>query len=318
MFGKPFVRELISRSAENDSDRRRFLKSAGVAGLGVVGATYLGSAFASPAGAAELKSTAAPAAEGPSDGAVLNFALNLEYLEAQFYSYAVNGCGLPDAMTTGTGVRGGVTGGKRVPFRSRGLRQIAQEIAGDEIAHVKFLRTALGSAAVAQPQIDIQASFTAAARAAGLISGHQTFDPYANENNFLLAAFIFEDVGVTAYKGAAPLITNKTYLEAAAGILSVEAYHAGIVRSALFERDLGSATTKISAARDSLDGSTDDDQGVIKDGKANLVPTDANGITYSRSAGQVLNVVYLNPKPVTSGGFFPHGVNGAINTSAGA
>jgi hypothetical protein len=45
-------------------------------------------------------------------------------------------------------------------------------------------------------------------------------------------------------------------------------------------------------------------------------PTDANGIAYSRSPGQVLNIVYLTNKAVTSGGFFPKGVNGEVNTSA--
>lgn len=49
--------------------------------------------------------------------------------------------------------------------------------------------------------------------------------------------------------------------------------------------------------------------------KSNIVPTDENSIAFSRSPGQVLNIVYLNPKKVTSGGFFPAGVNGELNTS---
>ncbi len=304
MFGKRTVVDMIERSSENDSDRRRFLKSAGLAGLGVVGAS------------AVTGMDRAVATNGPSDAAILNFALNLEYLEAEYYLQAVYGDGLPDSLTTGVGDRGPVIGGRKVQFKTPAIRQYAVEIAQDERDHVAFLRAALGGAKVSRPKIDIKNSFTAAARAAGLIGPNQTFDPYANENNFLLGAFIFEDVGVTAYKGAAPLINNKTYLEAAAGILAVEAYHAGIIRTSLFARDLGSLANKISAARDSLDGPTDLDQGILRDGKANLVPTDRNGIAFSRSAGQVLNIAYLNPDSVREGGFFPDGVNGSINTSA--
>lgn len=311
MFGKQMVVDLIDRSAENGHDRRNFLKAAGIGGLAVAGGAAMVGASPERAAAAGDAVTAA----APSDSAVLNFALNLEYLEAQFYSFAVRGRGLPASQTDGTGTMGGVIGGHQVPFKSRLLRRYAEEIAGDEIAHVTFLRSALGAAKVSQPQIDLRSSFTAAARAAGLVGPAGTFDPFANETNFLLGAFIFEDVGVTAYKGAAPLISNKTYLEAAAGILSVEAYHAGIVRSALFERDLQPQAGKISWARDSLDGRTMLDQGLYQDGRANLVPTDANGITFSRTPGQVLNIAYLNPAAVDHGGFFPKGVNGEVRLS---
>jgi hypothetical protein len=317
VFGKRYAASMINRSAENEQDRRRFLRAAGVTGLGVVGVGALGGLTAGPAAAATAHPAAAAEEAAVSDGAVLNFALNLEYLEAEFYLHAVTGRGLADSMTTGTGTRGGVTGGRAVRFETKAARQYAQEIAADEKAHVQFLRSALGSAAVSRPAIDLQSSFTAAAQAAGLVKPGRSFDAFACEENFLLAAFLFEDVGVTAYKGAAPLITNKTYLEAAAGILAVEAYHAATIRSALYQRGDARATVKLSDARDSLDGASDDDQGVIDThGNANIVPTDASGIAYSRSPGQVLNIVYLTPQAATSGGFFPQGVNGEVNTSA--
>ncbi|MET3174055.1 UNVERIFIED_ORG: hypothetical protein ABIB52_001900 [Arthrobacter sp. UYCu721] len=72
---------------------------------------------------------------------------------------------------------------------------------------------------------------------------------------------------------------------------------------------------RISDALDSLDGTTDLDQVIGTAAVADLVPTDANGLAFSRTAAQVLNIAYLNPEPVTSGGFFPAGVNSSINTS---
>ena len=309
MFGKKVVADMISRSAENESDRRSFLRAAGVAGLGTVGAVAL-------AGASTESASAAPTPGGPSDSAILNFALNLEYLEAQFYSFAYWGDGLDSTYLTGTGKQGKVSGGKKVKFKSKAIKEYAREIAGDERNHVAFLRGALGGAKVSMPDIDLKTSFTAAARAAGLIKNNQTFDPFANENNFLLGAFLFEDVGVTAYKGAAPLIDNPAYVEAAAGILAVEAYHAGIVRSSLYQKGLFSEVKKLSEVRDAVDGSSDDDQNLRSSGKhANLVPTDSNSLVYSRTPANVLNIVYLTPAKVTKGGFFPAGVNGEINTS---
>ena len=309
MFGKNYVSQLIERSAENPADRRRFLKSASAAGLGLVGAGLLTGMDASKASAATEDYTAI------SDGAILNFALNLEYLEAEFYSNAVYGRGLPSSLTYGKGDRGPVEGGRAVPFQSKSIKQFATEIAKDEYDHVAFLRSALGGAAVARPEINIGTSFTAAATAAGLIKKGETFDVYASEDNFLLGAFIFEDVGVTAYKGAAPLISNKTYLGAAAGILAVEAYHAANIRTVLYDRGLAAAANAISAARDSLDGPSDDDQGITLNGVANIVPTDSNGLAFGRTPAHVLNIVYLTPNVANSGGFYPRGVNGQLHTS---
>jgi len=305
VYDKAFVKQAIQRSTENRLDRRRFLAATGLAGAGV--------------GVAALTGTATTAyadeASAISDEAVLNFALNLEYLEAEFYLRATRGFGLSVRDVGGRGDLGRVIGGRKVPFVTKAVRQYAEEITFDEQAHVRFLRDTLGGSKVARPTIDLVDSFTAAAMAAGLIGPGETFDAFESEANFLLAAFIFEDVGVTAYKGAAPLLMNKTYLEAAAGILAVEAYHAANIRTVIVQQGLQAESNAISDARDSLDGPEDKDQGTTLNGKTNIVPSDRNGIAFSRTAGEVLNIVYLNPASVTSGGFFPAGVNGEINTS---
>lgn len=303
-------------------EERRVRRRDLFAGFATASAMVGGFALASKAGPAHAQSV--------SDADILNFALNLEYLEAQFYVFAATGAGLSESLLGGTGARGQATGGRKVNFTDTAVERYAREIAADERAHVAFLRSALGSAAVAQPTIDIgtapDGAFSSAARAAGLIGPGQSFDAYANDENFLLAAYIFEDVGVTAYKGASPLISNKTFLEAAAGILAVEAYHASLVRTTLYAKGMQTpslidASVAISDARDSLDGPADLDQGLAPRRQSggvasNIVPLDQNGIAFSRSAGQVLNIVYLNRMAVTGGGFFPNGVNGTLRMSA--
>lgn len=319
--------ETFDNRVERRNDRRDFFKAA------------LGAAAVAGAGAAAVTLGGVATAQTITDADVLNFALNLEYLEAQFYLYAVNGTGLPANLIVGAGGNPGtVIPGQKVTFTDPIVAAYAREIAADELAHVAYLRSQLGSSAVAMPSIDVggvspTGAFSTAARAAGLVGAGVAFNPYASDENFLLGAFIFEDVGVTAYKGASVLITNKTYLEAAAGILAVEAYHASIVRTTLYAKGISTGPTPnlranadaISNARDALDGTTgasaDDDQGISPTGSgttlaSNIVPLDANGLAYSRSAAQVLNIVYLNSAAVSMGGFFPAGVNGTIKTSA--
>ena len=318
------------------SERREFFRTA----LGAAAVTAVGAAAVTIGSTAMAQTTA--------DMDILNFALNLEYLEAQFYAFAATGAGLPASQLTGTngtagttGTPGAVSGGRQVAFTDPLVANYAREIAADEAAHVAFLRTTLGSAAVAQPALDIGSTatgaFSVAARAAGLIGAGAAFDPYASDENFLLAAFIFEDVGVTAYKGAAALLSSKAYLDAAAGLLGVEAYHASIIRTTLYAKGIATPSLRTSAdaisnARDRLDGTSDDDQGIspaaLTAGTAplapalqgqvasNIVPTGADGLAYGRTPGTVLNIVYLNSAAVSSGGFFPAGLNGIYKTSA--
>lgn len=281
-----------------DMKRRRFLRdSSAMLGAGAL-------------------ATAIPAnAQGITDADILNFALNLEYLEAEYYQFAVTGASIEAAGVSTTGVNTGagnpgpitIKANPKVSFATPAIAQYAAEIAQDEVAHVLFLRAGLGGSAIARPAIDLLNSFNTLAQVAGLGS---TFDPFADENSFLLGAYIFEDVGVTAYRGAAPLLQNKTILSAAAGILGTEAYHASEVRTLLHMRGFAAQTQAISNVRAALSGKADD-QGVELGGTANIVPTDANGIVFARTTRQVLNIVYGAPN-ASAGLFYPLGMNGSI------
>ena len=306
----PGIIEELSRSTSLDiGGRRNFLRKIGMATAGTAGLV----AAASTAKAAPNN------APTETDVAVLNFALNLEYLEAEYYLNATTGEGLETAGIDVDGTNGDkgksviIKKNSRVKFKTQAFEDYANEIAIDEANHVRFIREALeanGAQAVARPQIDLRNSFNALGKLIGLDS----FDPFANEVNFLIGAFIFEDVGVTAYKGASPLLTDKGILEAAAGILGVEAYHAGIIRTVLFSQGVAvrKLVNAITSVRQSLDDSSIDMEGKLASGgKPNLVPTDGNSIVFSRSTRQVLNIVYGGVN-ATKGLFFPQGLNGAI------
>ncbi len=275
-----------------------------------LGAGAAGTAILAAAGTAGLGlGTTAAHADATTDAAIFNFALNLEYLEAEFYLRAVTGQGLAASMTTGTGTQGTVTGGSLVPFQNTAIAYFAEKIAVDELAHVNFIRAVLGSSAVAEPTIDLQQSFTTLAIAAGLITPGQTFNPFASEIDFLVGAYIFEDVGVTAYAGAAASLTAST-LPYAASVLAVEAYHAGAIRARLAEIGGQSVTNAISSLRQSLSGVGDNGLN-YQNNQFNFTNVDDQGQAYRRTPQQVLNIVYGNTS-AKPGLFFPNGLNGTF------
>lgn len=287
--------------------RRQVLKSLGAGAVGLAGLSML----------TNRARAATSAAAAVSDADVLQFALNLEYLEAEYYLYATTGQGLPPEDITGTGTQGTTTikANPKVQFQDPLSEQYAREIATDEKDHVEYLRAALlslGVTPVARPPLDLLNSFNTLAQAAGI---GPSFDPFANEVNFQLGAFIFEDVGVTAYRGGVRLLSNIDLIFAAAGVLGTEAYHAGSIRTILIgTRDpaVYDIAQKISDLRDALDGPTPKDGGLTKNGQANATLTDRNSLIYSRSTRQVLNIVY-GAVNASRGLFYPNGMNGAIS-----
>jgi hypothetical protein len=294
------VTPVVGSTTPGGLDRRRALKRLSAGAAGVAAASALG------VGGLTLSSKSALAQTALTDVEIFNFALNLEYLEAEYYLRAVSGQGLSPSLTTGVGTKGTVTGGSLVPFSTTAGAFSAIRIAIDELSHVEFLRGAPGAAAIAEPTIDLQTSFTTLAVTAGLVPAGQTFNPFASELDFLIGAYIFEDVGVTAYAGAAASISSPTNLSYAASILAVEAYHADAIRLALAQQGQGTATDAISALRAKLSGVGD--VGTNAYGNPfNFSNVDASGLAFRRTPTQVLSIVYGGG--TSSGLFFPNGIN---------
>jgi Ferritin-like domain len=256
--------------------RRNFLKNVGLAGAGIAaGAVIQGCSDNS-----KTSPSTNPMAQTISETDVLNFALNLEYLEGEFYSVAVTGATLSSSVTGGTST---ATGGAKVTFTDPRVADIAAEILNDEMLHIAFLRSALGAMAVAEPAINLNA----------LGIG------FASQAQFLTLSRALEDTGVSAYAGAATLLTGNN-LQAAAQILAVEAYHAGNIRLNIVQSGITVPAT--------------DGQDVPPD-ETHFFPVDTNALAIKRTTSQVLAIVYANATAgTTSGGFFPNGLNGNIKT----
>lgn len=290
--------------------RRSFLAGAGVAAAAtVVGCGDSGTKMP----------TTPPPSNGITDVDILTFALNLEYLEAEYYLRAATGSGL--SATDAGANPGTVTGGTMVPFTGGVLQQYAIEIAQNELNHVRALRAAITSAGatpVSRPNLDFTNGFNGAASAAGIGS---SFNPFGDVNSFLVGAFTFEDVGVTAYSGAAPLISSKAILTAAAGIQAVEAYHAGEIRTIIAgsasapgaDQTYLTAANAISALRAKLGGGAETTLSI-----SSIVAADPNtAVGFARMTDAVLHIVYAAGAGVqTKGGFFPSGLNGKITATA--
>jgi len=152
---------------------------------------------------------------------VLNFALTLEYLEADLYRKALNSAArlpLNRPLASGIGAyklkRGG--GNLSNDAVAAGFEYLAK-FAFAEQAHADFLRTAISglNGTPVQPNP----------------AGYRFAMPLVlNLQGYLTALLPLEQTGVRAYLGALPFLTDLTLATVAAGIFSVEARHTASVK----------------------------------------------------------------------------------------
>jgi len=173
--------------------RRGFFKALAAAGMGVAAGSVLlgGKAEAQDNGSSGYQydsgAAAAPAAPAGGDLDIANFALTLEYLEAEFYAIALDA---------------GVLSGNALA--------VVGALADHEAQHVTALTdliTQFGGTPVAQPEFVFPD------------------DAFSSQASILELAGTFEPVGVGAYLGAAPLIVDPAVLAAAGSIAGVEGEH---------------------------------------------------------------------------------------------
>ncbi len=277
----------FSRAASR-LNRRMFLQTTAVAVTAAGGAALAGCSSSNVPGTSIPSSPTTPTtpASAPSVGDVLNFALNLEYLEAAFYATITTGIGtllekIGNPNPTITGASGPIS------FADNNVAELAAQLAADELAHVAFLRSTMQSlniAPVAIPNLNLGA-----------------LGPVTNDATFLAIARALETVGTSAYEGAAAyLVSNTQALDYAIQIHDTEAQHEGALRQFCVAKGV------TSPAVDSSD---------IPPTPTAIFNTNAQGLNTSRTTSQVLGIVYANTAAGTAmGGFYPQGMNGNIKT----
>ena len=273
------ARNAVKEIIKNAPNRRNFVRNLGFASAAV--------------GVSAVVDPAKAEAQSVSDIDVLNFALNIEYLEAEFYTVVTTGKTIDQfgvAISGGIGTTGVTTGGGMVPFSNSDItvQRIAQELAADERTHVSLLQnaiTALGGAYVNKPAINLSA----------LEFG------YESQSEFLQLARIIEEIGMSAYGGMAGLMADKAALGFATRILSAESEHVGNLRTLLSIYGVSSGPVL-----DLVDVPTPSSSGTTG---VRYFSTDANALTSPRTPGQALLLLFGGASRA-SGGFFPLGLSG--------
>eukprot|EP01018_Ginkgo_biloba_P017432 Gb_32514 [translate_table: standard] len=270
-----------------------------------------------------------PVTEGDAD--LFDFALNIEYFEAEFFLGSLYEEGLDKFAPQLTGGGPPPRGLQKANLDSR-TRDIVLQFALQEVGHIRIIRETVEG--IPRPLLDL--GVRAWAKFFDQAFGYHLnppFNPYANSVNYVLAMYCIPYMGLTAYVGGNPNITSMAGRRLWAGLLGVESGQDAVIRYWLYERSnekvypysftVAEVTEKISNLRNCLGKTGIVDEGVIvpkelgAEGRVsgNILSADPNSLSYSRTPAQTLRVLYATGNESIPGGFYPLGANGRIARS---
>ncbi|CAL1412954.1 unnamed protein product [Linum trigynum] len=270
----------------------------------------------------------APATVPQSDVDLLEFPLNLEYLEAEFFLFGALGHGL-DVYAPNLTAGGPPPIGGRKANLDVITRDIIEQFAWQEVGHVKAIKTSVKG--FPRPQLDLSAAtFAKVINDAFGRPLSPPFDPYANGINYLIACYLIPYVGLTGYVGANPKLQGPGSRQLLAGLLAVESGQDAVIRGLLYERAMVTVrpygitvaefTNRISVLRNKLGSAGIKDEGLVvprvlgAEGRVrgNVLAGDELSLGYGRTPEEILRIVYGGGNESSPGGFYPKGARGRI------
>ncbi|KAL5541486.1 hypothetical protein UlMin_009196 [Ulmus minor] len=266
-----------------------------------------------------------------SDVDLLEFPLNLEYLEAEFFLFGALGYGL-DRVAPNLTKGGPPPIGARIAKLDPLTRDVVLQFGWQEVGHLRAIQKEVKGF----PRPLLNLSSQSFAQVMNLAAGRPLFppfDPYANSINFLLASYLIPYVGLTGYVGTNPKLEGSSSRKLVAGLLGVESGQDAVIRALLYERGrivlrpygitVAEFTNRISDLRNKLGHGGQKDEGLVvplvqgAEGRArgNVLAGDKYSLSFGRTPEEILRIVYGSGKENVPGGFFPKGADGRIARS---
>ncbi|XP_031280592.1 desiccation-related protein PCC13-62-like [Pistacia vera] len=262
------------------------------------------------------------------DKDLVHVALNLEFLEAEFFLIAALGNGL-DSIAPELAEGGPPPIGARKADLDDLTNRIIEEFGYQEVGHLRSIITTIGG--FPRPLLDLSPqNFANLFDQAVGFKLDPPFNPYVNTINYLLASYAIPYVGLVGYVGAIPQLLNYTSRRLVAGLLGVESGQDAILRALLYKKadervlpydiTVAEFTNYISDLRNRLAMCGIKDEGLIVPLKlgaenkteSNILSADVYSLSYARNPQEILRIVYGSGSEYKAGGFFPDGGNGRI------